>query len=169
MTKVPPDKRRSLARCIERYRDAEEKDVLISWLPHEDDFLGPAAFGALAVVDPDAALAHLQSSPMRMLSFCSNWWLPELLTRCPKRTHEALRRWMLENPGDTAPIASSYAHYVNEMDPATLDLLLDDLTAQCAERAASLGLLRLLAKVSRWELLERFTARAGTDTERRLG
>ena len=168
IAKVPPDQRRSLARCIERYRDAGEKDALIAWLPQEGDWLGPTAFGALAVVAPDEALARLPTQPMQTLSLYSNWWLPELACRRPAATHEALRRWMSANPGDTRPIAHSYAHYVNEMDTATLDLLLEDLGAQVAQGGAAYRLLQLLAKVSRWELLERFAARAGTNFERQL-
>lgn len=172
--KVPPDRPRSLISCIRHFRDRDEIPRLEQWLTEEKDFACPSALAALAILDPDRALARLSDLPERDLYFFRNWWFPELLGR--QRTELQTKLFtLMQAPGaEVWTIARCYQDYENEMDIATVDFLLDALEREIAEhfdretdgasRRVFFGV-ELLGRLARAELLERLQSTAGSKLE----
>jgi hypothetical protein len=167
--KIPPEKPRSLINCIRHFQDTEEIPRLEQWLTEKSDFACSAALSALAVLDPDRALACLSDFPRGELYFSRNWWLPELLISRRTQLQAKLFALMQEPGADAREIADCYQNYENEMDVATVNLLLDVLEREIPKHfnqetgAITPRLsfwLELLGKLSRAEFIEPLHARS---------
>ncbi len=177
-TKVPPDKPRCLATCIQQHADSTEVPRLESWLEHTDDDLAPdVAFATLVHLAPQRALRSLRRFDARRLYGTRRWWLPGLLLRFPNETRDQIRRTIESSASTRWQAALVYQDDPNQMDERTLNLLLDELqslvrdAAELSETHAKdrlFGPLGLLADVSRFDLLCQFEARAETPLEQHL-
>lgn len=174
--KVPENKPRCLSRCIARVRDATEIPRLEQWVLSQTDFVAPNALYALAAIDPRLALTNLSRIPPGFLSPTRKWWLRRLLISCRQQTCDAIRT-LIQNSDDRIGTAEVYNDFADQMDAATLDIVLDDLDRLVVEQLASerpcatpalWNSLSLLAQVNKLELLRRFQARAGSTLEQRL-
>jgi hypothetical protein len=176
LTKVPPEKIRSIVINIGRYRDMEEVDRLLPLVEVENDFVGPAAVRALVRIDPGLAVEHLVRLPIFELSSARTWFLPKLLEVRRDAVNSILLGHMREmkNPWD---IADAYSGSEDDLDQETLEFLLDELgkaLRQTAEeppppnRRPLSRPFHLLAPVSRLKLLECFRRRQGSGLDREL-
>lgn len=172
--KVPPDRPRSLIHCIRRFRDCEEIPQLEQWLMEKSDFASVSALAALAILDPDRALACLSDLPRNELYLFRGWWFPELLVNRRTELQARLFALMRATGADVREIARCYQGYENEMDAATVDFLLDTLEQEITKHFDKetgeviprlFFWLELLARLTRAELLERLRSRAGSKLE----
>jgi hypothetical protein len=170
---VPHHKPRALIRCIRAFRDIGELNRLEDWAQEPEDWANMYAFATLALLDPDRALALLDA-PDDHTYMSRNWWLPELLLRRPAEIWTKVRS-LLRNPAvDSHWVTLMLQDHANDVDPETLDLLIDDLNEQLArgvdksKPGAPYHLTELLAKMYRPDLLDRFERRAGSEVETRL-
>lgn len=174
--KVPPNKLRCLARCIEHFRDDSEVERLEDWLKISEDLLAPTALMALSRIDPQRALNGLQVMDPTQLYTCRNWWLGQLAARCPGKTQSAIRQLMLDNPDSKWSFAEIYQGSLHLLDEETLRLLFDELRDLATARLenpkdTSINLFRplmLLEDVTSSHLLRVFESYAVSDLEKHL-
>lgn len=124
--KVKPEKERSLASNIFRYRDAEELSWLLERIDRKDDVLGPTAFRALARIAPERAVKAMGRLDKSAMYATRKWWLPHLIARAPQATWAQVRQLMTE---ETRPwtVGLVFQGSENALDAQTLELLLDEL------------------------------------------
>jgi HEAT repeat protein len=172
--KVPENKLRSLVTCIRRYRDKDEISRLESWLSKEEDFTAEFAFAALAELAPDIALKKLPFIPASTLAFMRTWWLSQLRLGMPDRVDQKILELMKAAGTDAWKIAGIYAGNEDEMNPSILDYLLDKLTSEIESAYDQIVVsdhpwlylrLNFLSNISRYDLIQRFEARADTALE----
>ncbi|HEY3129940.1 MAG TPA: hypothetical protein VGL91_10815 [Acidobacteriota bacterium] len=170
---VPHHKPRALIRCIRTFKDVGELRRLEEWAQESEDWANMYAFAALALLDPDRALALLDA-PDHHMYMSRNWWLPELLLRRHNATWTKVRSLLCDPAVDSHWVTLMLQDHANDVDPETLDLLIDDLNGQLArgvdksKPGAPYHLAELLAKMYRPDLLDRFESRAGSEVEIRL-
>ncbi len=92
INKIPTNKPRSLLHCIARFSDYEKKDFIIKHLSYSEDYACVAAFVALSVLEPLAAINRLTEVQESEIYFSRNQWLPVLLHAQP----ELMRQRILE-------------------------------------------------------------------------
>jgi hypothetical protein len=171
--KVRLERQRCLASCTRQYGDKDETPWLVKQLHREDGFVGAMAMSALARIDPEVAIEHLDALPIQELSPAKSWYVDRLFAT----QSDALRAKLLammrdaDNPWKIADVYQGRQH---RLDVATVDFLLDDLLIRLVE-VLSLpdwgssqplyGPMRLLAQVNTLELLERMAQRNGTPLE----
>jgi hypothetical protein len=174
--KVPSQKQRRLARCIEHYRDETEVERLEKWLNISDDMLAPTALMALSRIDPQRALRGLAEMKPFDLYACRDWWLNQLTARCPGEPQAALRGLLLSNSENKWLLARIYQGAMHLMDKETLRVLLNDLDALMSARLANpqdssvnlIPALTLLEDVTSPHLLPIFEGYAGMELEKHL-
>lgn len=170
---------RSLVRCIHSYRDLEEIERLVSWLPQQEDLAGAAAFAALVNLDPDRALAWLGTADLGELGFTRSWWLPWLLLAEPDRGHGQLRNRIAgsQNTRDQRVAAHLYTGHQDAIDGQTMEVLLQLLVGQVPAYISGADLrrpspfdllLRVLAKCSTLPQLRVLEGHRGDAVEDRL-
>ncbi len=175
MSKVDDKHERSIATCIQVYRDTSETEWLLSRVSSRVDLVGPVALRALAIFDPLRALASLDSLPEFELYTTRKWCFGELYSRLPEpvMAHFAKRLREHQKP----------MHYVDVLqgrediiDPASFDFLLDHVSAslETARRVATLRIptrhrgFEFANAVCRPCLLDRLRQRRGTPLETHL-
>jgi hypothetical protein len=176
IAKVPSNKLRSLVTNIDRYQDIEEIDVLLQLIPRKEDSAGAAAVRALARIDPDLAIDQLLNLVEPELVLARGWFMPWLLQA---RGHETCRRLLehMRQLPDPWPFVLVYQGFENELDSATVDLLLDASQRRLrqareipppANQRAIYQPLSMLAEIHAPALLESFKARRDTALEEDL-
>lgn len=176
ISKVPSDRVRCLARCIEQHRDLDEADRLESWLGHDMDFASSAAFSALVRIAPERAIRRLPQISRRALYLSRGAWLRPLILRFPNETRDVLRRLIVSASRPEWEFASLYQDACDLMDETTVDVLLDAFAkivertfANREESRRALGRpMELLSSISRLSLVARFEQRAGKPIEMAL-
>jgi len=176
--KVPPARRRPLASCIRAFDDREEVSRLESWLSIEEDWTRYFAFWALAWVAPDRAVVRLRDVPVDILAEdIAGSWFGVVLPRRPEATRNALRGRIASAGADFWEVADRYRWHEQDLDRATVDLLLERLASDVATfsgdaesaRIAFSRPLRRVSRIHRLDLLRAFEPLAGTELDRRLG
>ncbi|MCK4624703.1 MAG: HEAT repeat domain-containing protein [Phycisphaerae bacterium] len=124
-SKVSPEKERSLARCIYRYRDEDEKDWLTTRINRENGLVGAMCVLALAVIEPAMAVQHIGQLPASSRYMTRGWAIRELLLRSPHDVKASLLDIIRSAP-DPWRESLVYQGFENDMDCDTLDLLLDE-------------------------------------------
>lgn len=174
---VPLSHARSLVRCIQAYRDRDEIERLVSWLPQEKDLAGAAAFAALVHLDPERALSCLQALDLNELAFTRSWWIPWLVLAEPERGRAHIRDRIAAHPEHLRGAALLYTGHEHAIDPETLELLLQMLISRVPEyiKDADLGrpspfdsVIRLLAKCTTLPQLRVFESHRGDPVEEQL-
>ncbi|MCH8045493.1 MAG: hypothetical protein IID44_17425, partial [Planctomycetes bacterium] len=172
--KVPSDRPRCLVTCIRQHGDSKEISRLESWLSQEGDSTRESAFQALVYLAPEKAISSLRRLDTLELYATRKWWRPGLLLRFPDETRNQIREIVEDSTDARWHGANIYQDDPNQMDEATLDLLLDKLeklvpyALDPLKKLELFSPLRLLADVTRLDLLWRFEERAGTPLERLL-
>jgi hypothetical protein len=176
ITKIPPDRRRSIVVNIGRYRDATEVDRLLALIGEARDSAGPAAIRALARIDPDLAVEHVVRLPAAELYLARNWYLPHLLEVRRDAINRKLLAHMRES-GNPADAAQAYSGNEDALDADTLHFLLDEFEEALRrvienppppDHHPLSWRLDLLAAANRLGLLECYRGRQGTELDRRL-
>jgi len=175
--KVPPEEPESLILCISRFQDYEELPRLEAWVHEEKGFASSFAIAALAKLAPESALTHLETIPQSALHGSHTQWLRTLLLTHPEQTYAKLGALMQTAGAAPWDITRLYQGQGNAIDSQTLDILLDALEQELegydpgttpSTRPWLCAHLTFLANICRYELLQRFEARAGLRLEENL-
>jgi HEAT repeat protein len=173
--KIAPEHHRALAVCVDIFSDKNEVSWLIETL-NKEHFIGVSAAKAVARFQPLEAIQHLHKIPLREI-VCFRTGIFDLLFAAEP---EATRRRLIElmdmcdNLWDVATLYDGRCH---QMDVATLDVLLADLTQQLAillsrpdwGDSEPLGReLNLLAQIQTNHLVQHLRRQCGTSLESRL-
>jgi hypothetical protein len=168
---VPGDRRRVLALCVREFRDREEVDRMVSWLGQKEDLTGNAAFAALAHIDPDTAVLHVQTT-MSQDTPTTSWWAPLLLQLRPSAALDqilgVMRRGVFEGQ-------DAFRGLEDEVDLPIWDFALDELQ-QRLPRLLESGIqntpggmpspFKFVVAVTKPDLLWQLRQRAGSELER---
>ena len=172
--KVPDAKVRALVICIEQHHDLAELDRLEHWAGSRQHYTGATALFVLSLLDPQRALAVLDSIEDFELYVSRNWWLPPLLGSQPGSVRQRIRARMEAQPDTFWNIAMVWQDREFEMDAETVHLLIDaftDLLADCSANPPPpnhhplFHPFRLLAAACSPEAIRRFRIRRGTPFE----
>ena len=174
--KVSTAKERSLATCIESFRDDDYLEWLEARRDREDDFLGAAARRALFVLRRDYPPGPIATESWESLAWTRNWWLlPHL--NAGSLEAEQLIVDKIEADEDPWKVARSLSGFESRIAPETLDLLLDATATRLSDemrapndedRDLLWGPASFLAEIRRLPLIKRFEARRGTEFEDNL-
>lgn len=175
-TKVAAAKGRSLALCIEVFRDEEELDWISKQAHEQGDLQGPAAVKALLRLDPIRALAALADLSRPELYMTRKWHIANLLSSRPEqtRTHLLERIARGESPWDLAMILDGSENLIGGellgilMDSFTEQLRQCLLTAPGDKVPTPHRQLRFLTSNFDPDLLDQIQQRRGTELERAL-
>jgi hypothetical protein len=171
MTKVDDKHQRSLATCVQVFRDAAEMEWLLPRVGTREDALGPVALRALAAIDPERALASLDVLPEWELRMTRDWCFGELVRRLPD---QVMRHFATRLSGHPDPLEYAEVLQGREdlIDPKSLDCLLDRLSESLAATlrsespaeipASSRAMIGFVNAVCRPVLLDRLRLRRGT-------
>jgi hypothetical protein len=136
LDKVDARHQRSLALCIEAYRDVEELPWLKAHVGGGTDLVGPAAVRALALLDPTVALASLDQLPQTDLYATRNWHLGPLFLAHPQQTQAHLLE-RLRATDSPWTLGSALQGSENAIGVPALSVLLDSFESLLAAEAAS--------------------------------
>ena len=173
--KVGPDHPRSLATCVQLFRDGEEADWLASMVGQDRDMVGATALRALAAIDPNRAFACIDSLPETDLRFTRSWSFGSLRRRFPDRAREYFAARSAGHP-DPWRFAMVLQDFEDSIDPESFERLLDRLAEMFAgacrsehpAEAAPILPINFLKKVCCPHLITRMRLRRGTPLETRL-
>lgn len=172
---VPPEDERCIAQNILGHRDEEELEWLRERVAGAGLFLAGPILGALALLDPDAAIDGLGVVSSQSLAWSRAWWLKPLLDVRPALVKQALLQRLQADPLPWV-VADAYRGYESEIDVPTYRYLLE-LLEQALD--GFLGLrstdafhlyspLQLLAAASNSEHLAELEQRKETPLEQKL-
>lgn len=127
MSKLLPNKPRSLINCIARFGDREKIDFVIEQLSCSEDFASWAAFRALTILAPQEAIGRLIEVEENDLSSIRNEWLPHLLRVHPEQTRQRILELAQSDPKGYRLITNIFWERPNELDEAMLRFVLRTL------------------------------------------
>ena len=173
MGKIGKSNPRSLIQCIARFRDCEKKDFVLEHLSYSGEIVSAAAMGALAVLDPGAAIDRIVAIDDEQ-SFFKNEWLPLLLRANSELTRARLRELAVSEARGSRLIEEYFEKRPVDLDDTTFGLVVRTQEAQLQkhkEEITTKGViwpffaLRFLGRTCRPELLRQLQAKAGTPLE----
>jgi hypothetical protein len=177
MSKVAAARQRSLATCIHIFRDAAETDWLVARVNRREDMVGAVALRALAVINPERALASLSELPHVDLYMTREWCFGELARRLPIEATAWFAARLREH-SDPWQFALVLQGQEDIIDPDSFEFLLDrlsellDVESRSPDpntiSAACRGGIQFLNAVHRPLLLDRLRLRRGSEFERHL-
>lgn len=174
MAKVSASKSRSLLYCIARFADRSKLDFVVQNLSRSQDFANGAALAALSILDPQAAIERLVDVDESERYMSRNEWLPVLMRSQPELTLTRIRSLAESDPKGRRLIELLFADQPDDMDEATLRVLLRMLERELRQRLdeAVTGepswlshSLELLGGLMRPDLLALLEAEAGGELE----
>ncbi len=133
MAKIPANKLRSLFYCIARFSDHEMIDFVIRHLSCSEDYIGSAAFSALSVLDPLAAIKHLTKVQELERYFTRDQWLPILLRANSELTRFRILELAKTDPRGYRLIEKLFDERPDETDVAMLQFFLHSLAKDLQE------------------------------------
>jgi hypothetical protein len=146
---------------------------MISWLGQKEDLTGNAAFAALAHIDPDTALLHVETT-MSQDTPTTSWWAPLLLQLRPSA---ALVQILGVMRRDVFEGQEALRGLEDEVDLPIWDFALDEMQ-QRLRRFIERGIqndqgeiaspFRFVVEVTKPDLLRQLRLRAGTELERSI-
>jgi len=162
----------SLIRCIDRFRDADEIQLLENWVVPTDRHCrrSPMAIQSLARLDFDRAIALLQKTDPGMMRMCKKWCLREIIERNRDKANEAILAWMyaIDDPWEVGLL---FEGRENDLSVEHLNCLLESLanrlSARTDEKVGSSFHFEfgMLGRISKVELIECIRQKAGADLE----
>ena len=108
MDKASVSKPRSLLYCIARFVDRDKLDFVTQNLSRPEHFAASAAFTALSVLDPLAAINRLVEFGDTARYLSRNNWLPVLLRAQPELTRKRIRELAETDPQGSRVIVESF-------------------------------------------------------------
>ncbi len=174
MSKLLPNKPRSLINCIARFGDREKIDFVIEHLSCSEDFASWAAIRALTILAPQEAIDRLIEVEESDLYLIRNEWLPHLLRVHPEQTRQRIFEIAQSDPKGYWLITNIFWERPDELDEAMLRFVLRTLeTDLCNLREAFAeeppilnNPLEFLGRISCPKLLKILQAEAGGELER---
>lgn len=127
MSKISPNKPRSLITCIARFGDQEKIDFVIKHLSCSEDFASSAAIEALTILDPQEAVDRLIEVEESDLYLTRNQWLPHLLRVRPEQTRQKILEFAHSAARGYWLITSIFWERPDEIDEAMLRFVLRTL------------------------------------------
>ncbi len=133
---VKPEHQRCLVVAMSRFPDLSNKQWLIEQCNRDHDLIGPNAFQALARIDHETALQHLNEVPLTCLYRTRDVSLSRILA---KYSESAKRRLLelLKGSSDPWTLARSFQGRAHWLDRPMLDVLIDALSAKIEAEPAS--------------------------------
>ena len=174
MSKLLPNKPRSLINCIAHFRDHEKIDFVIEHLSCSEDFASWAAFRALTILAPQEAIDRLIEVEESDRYLTRNEWLPHLLRVHPEQTRQRILELAQSDSRGYWLITSIFWERPNELNEAllrfvlrTLEIHLRDLKEAFVEESSILHHpLDFLGRISCPKLLKILQTKAGGELER---
>lgn len=174
MSKISPNKPRSLITCIARFGDQEKIDFVIKHLSCSEDFASSAAIEALTILDPQEAVDRLIEVEESDLYLTRNQWLPHLLRVRPEQTRQKILELANSAARGYGLITSIFWERPDEIDEAmlrfvlrTLEIDLRDLREAFTEEPPILNNpLDFLGRIACPKLLKILQEEAGGELER---
>ena len=123
MERVPANNPRCVLHCIARFSDREKKGFVVEHLSHQGDVVSAVAMGALAVLDPGAAIGRICHVDDEQRLFRREW-LPLLLRTDSERTRAELRELAEAGSEGQRLIEDYFEKRPADLDGETLDLVL---------------------------------------------
>lgn len=134
MTKVQPDKPRSLLYCIGRFKDHSKLDFVIDSLGRREDFADGAALATLAVLDPDLAIKRLADVETSSCVMMRDHWLPILLRARPEQTRQRLLEIAVNKTDGRRWLEMLFSERADDLDVAMLQFHLRALETELHAR-----------------------------------
>ena len=174
MAKASVSKPRSLLHCITRFVDRDKLDFVTQNVSRSEHFTASAAFTALSVLDPLAAINQLVAFGDTQRYLSRNNWLPVLLRAQPELTRKTIRELAETDPRGCRLIVDLFWERPDQVDEAILRFVLsaleNDLRRSLDEALVGDPFwlhhpLDFLGRVTRPELLDIFEAVASSELE----
>ncbi|MCE2435198.1 MAG: ATP-binding protein, partial [Candidatus Latescibacteria bacterium] len=127
MSRLSPNKPRSLINCIARFEDHEKINFVIERLSRSEDSASGAAIRALTILAPQDAIGRLIEVEERDLSSIRNEWLPHLLRVHPEQTRQRILELAQSDSRGYWLITSIFWERPNELNEAMLRFVLRTL------------------------------------------
>ena len=127
MSRLSPNKPRSLINCIARFGDREKINFVIERLSRSEDSASGAAIRALTILAPQDAIGRLIEVEERDLSSIRNEWLPHLLRVHPEQTRQRILELAQSDSRGYWLITSIFWERPNELNEAMLRFVLRTL------------------------------------------
>ena len=174
MSRLLPNKPRSLINCIARFGDREKIDFVIEHLSCSEDFASGTAIRALTILAPQEAIDRLIEIEESDLSSIRNEWLPHLLRVHPEQTRQRILELAQSDLKGYQLITNIFWERPNELDEAmlrfvlrTLETDLRDIREAFTEDPPILyHPLEFLSRISCPKLLKILQMEAGGELER---
>ncbi len=174
MSRLSPNKPRSLINCIARFGDREKINFVIERLSRSEDSASGAAIRALTILAPQDAIGRLIEVEERDLSSIRNEWLPHLLRVHPEQTRQRILELAQSDPKGYRLITNIFWERPNELDEAMLRFvlrtletdLLDIREAFTEDPPILYHPLEFLSRISCPKLLKILQMEAGGELER---
>ena len=169
MTKVAKKNPRSLLHGIARFADHEMKDFVVEHLSYSGEIVSAAALGALAVLDPKAAISRISGIDDEQRFFKSSW-LPLLMHADSEETRERLRELAVSDSRGLHLLEDYFEKQPADLDEETLCLVLRTREEQFLNHIDKITTsdhpwpsfpLRFLSRMCHPEILRRLQDEAG--------
>ncbi|MER9228270.1 hypothetical protein NKI39_22045 [Mesorhizobium sp. M0664] len=177
MSKVGASKPRSLLYCIARFLDRSNLDFVTQHLSQAADSASGAALYALSILDPQGAIERLVEVEKFERYLTRNHWLPGVLRAQSELTQQHIRILAEAEPNAHRLIEDLFWERPDEMDEATLRLMLRALEKDLHDRLDEsiegdpgwlYHSLDLLGRIVSPELLAILSEKAGGELERMI-
>ena len=174
MSRLSPNKPRSLINCIAHFGDHKKIDFVIEHLSCPEDSASGAAIRALTILAPQEAIDWLIEIEESDLSSIRNEWLPHLLRVYPEQTRQRILELAQSDSRGYWLITSIFWERPNELNEAMLRFVLRTLEtdlrnlreAFTEESSIPNHPLDFLGRIACPKLLKILQAEAGGELER---
>lgn len=127
MSRLSPNKPRSLINCIARFEDHEKINFVIEHLSRSEDSASGAAIRALTILAPQEAIDRLIEVEENDGYLTRNEWLPHLLRVHPEQTRQRILELAQSDSRGYWLITSIFWERPNELNEAMLRFVLRTL------------------------------------------
>ncbi len=174
MSRLSPNKPRSLINCIAHFGDHKKIDFVIEHLSCSEDSASGAAIRALTILAPQEAINRLIEVEENDRYLTRNEWLPHLLRVLPEQTRQGILELAQSDSRGYWLITSTFWERPNELNEAMLRFVLRTLEtdlrnlreAFTEESSIPNHPLEFLSRISCPKLLKILQTEAGGELER---
>ena len=174
MSRLSPNKPRSLINCIAHFGDHKKIDFVIEHLSCSEDSASGAAIRALTILAPQEAIDRLIEVEENDRYLTRNEWLPHLLRVLPEQTRQGILELAQSDSRGYWLITSTFWERPNELNEAMLRFVLRTLEtdlrnlreAFTEESSIPNHPLEFLSRISCPKLLKILQTEAGGELER---
>lgn len=169
---MPPERMRSLANSIRRFRDRSQIPSLMKWLSVEADFMQQASFATLCELDADKALSMIPNA-IRQGAMTASWWSRTLLYKQPDALRRVLCELLKQDGQVSRTVQSAFRGVEDEIGTELWSFWLDEANSQIRKHLLNeqfrhvqyFSPFSFLLSVTRADQLHLLRARVGTEFE----